>query len=162
MKRLYSLSVIPSESAIAEGFGHVDYFDVYQIKQTTTKSAEVLSREIMKMPKWVDLLMKLRNTIVGVLGLKTDLKGQETETIFTLIENRKNEIIMGEDDAHLNFRASVLNNAIEGTVSLITVVHFNNKWGRFYFFPVKPFHKVILKSLLRRYLKTNTLNHENE
>jgi hypothetical protein len=60
---------------------------------------------------------------------------------------------MGEDDKHLNFRASVLKDKTNGTVSLTTVVHYNNLWGRVYFFPVKPFHKIIMKALLKRYLR---------
>jgi hypothetical protein len=60
---------------------------------------------------------------------------------------------MGEDDKHLNFRASILHDKAEGTIYLTTLVHFNNVWGRLYFLPVKPFHKIIMKTLLTRYLK---------
>lgn len=107
----------------------------------------------MVIPGWVDVLMKLRNRIVGVFGLKTDRNTPKPETFFPVIENREDEIVMGEDDKHLNFRASILKDSSEESISLITVVHYNNVWGKVYFFPVKPFHKIIMQALLKQYLK---------
>lgn len=105
------------------------------------------------MPGWVDILFNLRNKIVSIFGLKTPERTTNSDLIFTIIENRNEEIVMGEDDKHLNFRASVLKDESKGTISLITVVHYNNVWGRIYFFPVKPFHRLIVKAGLKRYLK---------
>lgn len=153
MKKVIKSKSIPAKSTITNGFGRIDYQDIYSIVQQTDKTAEKISKELLVMPRWVDALMKLRNRIVGVFGLKTDRNTQKSETFFTVIENREEEIIMGEDDKHLNFRASILKDSSEGTLSLITVVHYNNVWGKVYFFPVKPFHKIIMRVLLKRYLK---------
>ena len=156
MKKVIKSDNIPIKSTIANGFGRIDYQDIYSIAQQTDKTAEEISKELMVMPGWVDVLMKLRNRIVGVFGLKTDRNTPKSETFFTVIENREEEIIMGEDDKHLNFRASILKDSSEGTLSLITVVHYNNVWGKVYFFPVKPFHKIMMRVLLKRYLKRGT------
>jgi len=153
MKKVIKSKSIPLNSTIANGFGKIDYQDIYSIALQTDKTAEEISEELMVMPGWVDVLMKLRNRIVGVFGLKTDRNTPEQKTFFTVIENREEEIIMGEDDKHLNFRASIFKDSSEGSISLITVVHYNNAWGKVYFFPVKPFHKIIMRTLLKRFLK---------
>lgn len=153
MKKVSKLQVIPQESKILDGFETLNYSDVYQIKKATHKSAEVISKEIMKIPDWVNFLFKLRNSLVKVFGLKVDKQNDNEDTFFTLITKSEDEIVMGEDDKHLNFRASIMVDRLQNTISLITAVHFNNLWGRIYFLPVKPFHKIIMKSLLKRQLK---------
>lgn len=152
MKKIIKSNIIPEKSIILNGFPKVDYFDRYSIRKETDRSAEEISKELMKMPNWVIALMKLRNSIVKVFGLKTDKEQNDQNSFFTLIENCENEIVMGEVDKHLDFRASIMKEASENTISLITVVHYNNALGKVYFFFVKPFHKVIMKTLLKRYL----------
>jgi hypothetical protein len=153
MNKIVKLSAIPEKSHILNRFGEVHYCDSYQVYKKTEKSAEEIAREIMKLPGWALALLKLRNAIVGVFGLKTDPKNEAEKTFFTVIENNDNEIVMGEIDRHLDFRLSIMKDKSEGAVSLTTVVHFNNMWGRVYFFPVKPFHKIIIRTLLKKYLK---------
>jgi Protein of unknown function (DUF2867). len=154
MKKVIRSKIIPENSLVLNGFEKVvDYCDIYQVQKETEKSAEEISRDIMQMPKWALILFKLRNRIVGVFGLKTDKNTEKTDNYFTLIENVENEIVMGEVDKHLDFRISVLKNNSEKTISVTTVVHYNNIWGNIYFFPVKPFHKIIVKTMMKRYLK---------
>ncbi|MDR0748629.1 MAG: DUF2867 domain-containing protein [Tannerellaceae bacterium] len=153
MKKVIKSENIPLKSTVANGFGRIDYQDIYSIAQQTGKTAKEISKELLAMPGWVSVLFRLRNRIVGVFGLKTDRNTPKAEIFFTVIENREDEIVMGEVDKHLNFRASILKDESGSTISLITVVHYNNVWGKVYFFPVKPFHKIIMRVLLKRYLK---------
>jgi hypothetical protein len=152
MKTITKLTTIPDGSIIANGFGSVDYIDTYQVHKNTVKSAEEISKEIMRLPNWAIALFKVRNAIVKNFGLKVE-KSEERGTFFKLIEKNDTEIVMGETDKHLDFRVSVMNNQTTHTISLTTIVHFNNAWGRVYFFPVKPFHKMIIKTMMRGYLK---------
>ena len=39
------------------------------------------------------------------------------------------------------------------TFTITTVVKFNNRLGRLYFFFIRPFHKVIIRSMLKRVAK---------
>jgi len=39
------------------------------------------------------------------------------------------------------------------TISAITLVNFKNKLGRFYFFVIRPFHGMIVKSILKQSVK---------
>jgi hypothetical protein len=153
MKKVITLKTIPDKSLVLDEFGNVDYYDAYQVIKSTDKNIKEILNEIMKMPKWVDILLRLRNIIVGVFGLKTEKNAPKSETFFTLIKEREDEVVIGEEDKHLNFRSSVIVDKSEGTITLTTVVHFNNIWGNFYFSFVKPFHKRIMKSLMRNYLK---------
>jgi hypothetical protein len=71
---------------------------------------------------------------------------------FTVLDRNENEIVMGEKDKHLNFNTSVFIDRENAFIYLTTIVHFNNILGKAYFIPVKPFHKLIIKSSLRNYL----------
>ena len=42
---------------------------------------------------------------------------------------------------------------VEQTFTITTVVKFNNRLGRLYFFFIRPFHKVIIRSMLKRVAK---------
>lgn len=151
MRKVTRLTVIPENSIIANGFDGIDYCDSFRLIKTTNDSIEKIAADIFKMPKWVNWLMSIRNSIVGIFGLKIskDFKIKQT-TYFAMIEQNENEIVMGENDKHLDFRASVLVDRSNSFIYLTTLVHFNNFWGKVYFLPVKPFHKIILKSLLKR------------
>ncbi len=107
--------------------------------------------------------MWLRDRLVSVIGLRTSrervssrppdegLQPGDKAGIFAVLARTDDEVLMGADDRHLNFRASVLVNRgpARSSVVLSTVVHYNNLQGRAYFFVVRPFHKVIVTSILR-------------
>ncbi|MDR1069409.1 MAG: DUF2867 domain-containing protein [Gracilibacteraceae bacterium] len=142
----------PENSAVFSGFGRVDYIDSYQITKSTDESIEKISAQIFKLPAWVNFLMKIRDALVRPFGLK----GKEDESeaggeFFTKIEQTENELVMGENDRHLNFRVSVLADRAASLVYVTTVVRYNNKMGKVYFFFVKPFHKIIVRSVMKRY-----------
>ncbi|MBW1297882.1 DUF2867 domain-containing protein [Aquimarina litoralis] len=121
-------------------------------------------------PGWIGKLFVLRNKIVTLFGLKTggDLQQKEEVLqnfkgeigdkvgIFKVYNKTENEMILGENDAHLNFRVSLLIIQKEGTkkeLIISTIVHFNNWFGKLYFLPVKPFHKLIVPAMLKSTLK---------
>lgn len=122
-------------------------------------------------PKWADTLFEVRNKAVRLFGLKvssaadrqkkvdiTTLKVGEQVGIFRLFEKTENEVILGEDDKHLNFRVSLFidqptNGSDKKRLSITTAVRFNNAFGRIYFLPVKPFHKLLVKSSLKEIIQ---------
>ncbi len=70
----------------------------------------------------------------------------------------ENEVILGEDDKHLNFRVSLFleqqqNNPQKKDLTISTTVEFNNWFGRLYFIPVRPFHKLIVPTMLKGIIK---------
>jgi hypothetical protein len=107
--------------------------------------------------------MKLRDIIVKGFGLKTGDKNDiiiephysigSKAVYFTVLDRNENEIVMAENDKHLNFSTSVMveKDPASSTINLSTIVQFNNFFGSLYFLPVKPFHRIIIKSLLKKY-----------
>jgi hypothetical protein len=123
-------------------------------------------------PKWIDKLFAFRNKVVKLFGLKTadniskrqlqleNFKGELGEQVglFKVIHKTDNEIILGEDDKHLDFRISLFlepKNIETNQNQLIisTLVKFNNRFGEIYFIPVRPFHKQIVPTVLKGILK---------
>jgi hypothetical protein len=151
-KTVRSNSLIPENSMVQTGFGTVDYCDSCRIMKPTGDSVEQIVARLFQFPKWVNGLMLLRHWIVGPFGLKTE-RETKPDRIFPIIARTENEIIMGIDDRHLNFRVSVLLDREKSYIYTTTLVHYNNGWGKVYFLFVRPLHKVIVHSLMRRLLK---------
>lgn len=120
-------------------------------------------------PKWIDKLFSFRNKIVKLVGLKTSNKLEEKEKqlqnfkcepgeqigLFKVFHKSENEVILGEDDKHLDFRVSLFLNKVDETkeLTISTSVKFNNRFGKLYFVPVKPFHKLIVPTMLKGIIK---------
>lgn len=162
MSYVTKMDHIPGNSLVLMNFGKIDYYDAYQISKKTNDTIDKITTKIFKMPVWVQFLLKVRDSIVGIFGLRTgDMKDPNTEVFypigskavyFTVLDRNDNEIVMAETDKHLNFRVSVLieRNDTISKIYLTTAVKFNNIWGRLYFWPVKPFHRLIIRSILKR------------
>jgi hypothetical protein len=147
---------VPENSAIAKGFGEVHYVDSFCVEKATDDSLQKVTADIFALPAWVYGLLRMRDIIVKPLGLKTgkevaNEKNNSTEGyFFPVLELFDNEVVMGENDSHLNFRTSVLIDRSAALIFITTVVHYNNFWGRLYFFPVRPFHGIIVKACVKR------------
>lgn len=129
-----------------------DYCDTFQARIYGRKEMtpdELLKLTFTRSVWWVDMLMKIRNAVVKPFGLKT---GNFEEHLLDMIQCRSdNEIIIGMDDSHLSFYVSLFCMPKENdaqTLSLTTVVRYNNLFGRIYFFFISPFHRMIVKNSL--------------
>ncbi|AKS45625.1 Protein of unknown function [Octadecabacter temperatus] len=117
-----------------------------------------LAAEIgLTMPAWANFLLALRNKIVAPLGLKTETdasSGDSENLIFPTTYESVDEIILGTDDKHLNFRIAVRREA--GMIHMATWVHRNNLMGRIYLGLVMPFHILIVRDAMRRIARHGT------
>jgi len=108
-------------------------------------------------------LMRLRDLIVKPLGLKTadDMDegidiGQPAEPqvgdrigFFKIYSIGENEIILGEDDTHQDFRVSVFRTSqAPSRLYLATCCQRHNLFGHLYLAAILPFHKMIVKGML--------------
>ncbi len=157
---------IPVESAIARFYELTNLADAYSVElpADSITSPEKLARFIFsQQAAWIKGLMKIRDVLVAGFGLKTSAQltvhnaHRQTERvgIFKIYNTTEREIILGEDDKHLDFRLSVLcpvpaGLAGERRLVLSTVVHCHNRLGRAYIFAIAPFHRIIVQSYLRR------------
>lgn len=171
---------IPQSSLLYPNQNQYNYIDSYEAivsdKNETIGIIDVAKAFLKPGPKWVDTLFTLRNRIVSLFGLKTpdnrmdakqpdSFKFEQGERVglFKVFNKTTNEIILGEDDNHLNFRVSLLleeseNDKSTKTITVTTLVVYNNWFGRLYFFPVKPFHKLIVRSGLKISLQELEIN----
>jgi hypothetical protein len=71
--------------------------------------------------------------------------------LFRLFDRTANELLFGEDDKHLDVRMILKNS--DHTITITTLVHFNNTWGKIYFKTIRIFHQQIMKSQLKKVIK---------
>jgi len=165
---------IPIASILNTSSKNFDYEDsfmgTYNDNQNLNGITDIGKAFFTSGPKWVEVLFSLRNKTVSIFGLKTTGKSENIEKqlesfkcnpgdqlgLFKVFFKNENEIILGEDDKHLNFRVSIfVNDSEKGTKTLTisTTVSFNNWFGKLYFFPVRPFHKLIVPTILKGIIK---------
>lgn len=169
-----SKTKIPKNSLLNSNNMTYDYIDSYQ-GQFIDKFQNIGTTEVGKLffssgPKWIDKLFIFRNKVVRLFGLKTsrnvndkqkileNFKGEKGEQIglFKVFDKTEDEIIFGEDDKHLNFRVSLFidkQNKYEYKLVISTTVKYINWFGRLYFLPVRPFHKIIVPTMLKGIIK---------
>ena len=104
-------------------------------------------------PKWIEVLMNLRNRIMAVFGLKTEMPADYHEDdyigFFKIFSQNKQELVLGMDDKHLNFRVCIINtHQVNYNIKVVTLVAYNNAFGRFYMFVIKPFHRLVVKRMV--------------
>ena len=128
----------------------VDYIDSFSKVMVTGQALtpeDFRNLAFSRFPKWIGWLMNFRNAIVKPLGL-------DTATRFTdmVLDKNLHEEILGMPDKHLDFHVSMwCGEYHEGKQELriTTVVKYNNWLGRAYFFIIRPFHGIIVKSILK-------------
>jgi len=158
MNKAFKLKTYPESTWICSDMDRVDYFDSYMIVKNTPDSVSEITRKLLKMPGWVNALGKLRDLLVKPFGIKTgnDIKKEQmTKSEFNfapVLYRSDEEIVMGMDDKHLYFRLSVLKVAHRenSEVFLTTIVRFNNPGGRIYFAVIRPFHALIVRTMLKQ------------
>lgn len=157
---------IPSQSAVATAFKSVNLADAFSIHLPfgASKNPDVLARFIFSVqPSWIRVLTNVRDVIVARFGLKTAKRLATLSTdpaakrisIFRVFGTSETEVVLGENDKHLDFRVSILcmpdsppNTGSQLTLS--TVVHCHNRLGRTYLSVIAPFHRQVVKASLRR------------
>jgi Protein of unknown function (DUF2867) len=165
-------SVLPVESVLLlenKKYDFIDSFAGHVLDNDNTITIQKVGKAFFtSSPKWVDKLFTFRNKVVSIFGLKTSGKITDRKTqldnfkcevgeqlgLFKVFSCTKNEVVLGEDDKHLNFRVSLFieNDKIDNrqkTLTTSTAVEFNNWFGKLYFLPVRPFHKVIVPVMLK-------------
>ncbi|WP_406731030.1 DUF2867 domain-containing protein [Streptomyces sp. NBC_01794] len=81
-------------------------------------------------------------------GMPRDPEAWRGVLPFAVRATASNELLLGEDASHLDFRASVL--IADDKVTLTTVVKAHNRRGRLYFAVIRRFHPVMSRLMLRR------------
>jgi hypothetical protein len=147
---------IDPQSVLA-GAQFVDAFSTV-IDDTTLDAPLAAHRMVGRSPAWVTALMALRDLIVRPLGLKTSqdaAPGTERIGIFPVLTRSPERVVVGLDDRHLDFCA-IVDVSPQGEsrrVTLTTVVRTHNLLGRTYLAAILPFHRIVVRSMLRQVAK---------
>jgi hypothetical protein len=137
---------------------HPQFSDAFRVAVDGNALDARTAAEIMfaREPRWSKALVALRNMIVAPFGLKSSGKGDVGSWgmvgIFPVISETPQRLIAGFNDSHLDFRVIVdVTPAGRGQhVTLTTLVHTHNRLGRAYLAIILPFHRLIVRSFLRR------------
>jgi Protein of unknown function (DUF2867) len=105
---------------------------------------------------WIEALIVLRNLVVAPFGLKSSGAGDNGKLgmigLFPVISEAPEQLVAGFDDSHLDFRV-VIDVAAAGKgqqVTATTLVRTHNWLGRSYLAVIAPFHRRVVKRLLRQ------------
>jgi hypothetical protein len=167
---------IPNTSLAICSLPHIDFADAFKCQLPKNhQNIDTVTRAIfLTVPQWITELLELRNAIVRPFGLKTsidadpsnehELKPGTLVGVFEVLERKLDEIMLGEDDKHLDYRVSIQLKREEEKcwVVVSTIVKFNNWLGRIYFVPVKPMHKIIVPAMMRNGWQNLTNNTSRE
>jgi hypothetical protein len=154
---------LPKNSLIEKSLPKIDYADCFSCQFTSIRPIQLESMVrffLNSQTWWSKNLMRLRNILVKPFGLKTDSEVQpiinfskgKMAGFFKVLEINDEEVHLLASDNHLDACLSIIMNKINNhyEVSISTTVYFRNKLGHVYFFFIKPFHKLIVKSMLSR------------
>ncbi|TXH82866.1 MAG: DUF2867 domain-containing protein [Rhizobium sp.] len=134
-----------------------DWADRYelQIPKTNLTAAAAARAMFGRFPLWVRLLVRLRNMLTGLFGLKSTRSpgpdGLERIGFFPVVSQSDSQIVLGFDDRHLDFRVVIdLRDDERGRrlVDATTLVRRKILLGRIYIALIAPFHRLIVATML--------------
>lgn len=144
------------KGGLIDNYLPADYIDSFskevETKENITPDA-FFDMAFNRFPAWIDWLLKLRNMLAKPLGLDTTSRFSDS-----ICERNDNEIIWGMPDKHLDFHVSMWCSEHRGgkqELRITTIVKYNNRFGRVYFFVIRPFHGIIIRSLLKNIGKSH-------
>ena len=138
-------------------FDKIDFADTFSTTNHHHNLQEISNLVFNTSPKWLIILFKIRNSIAKLIGLKTDVSLNYKTTFevgsfvkfFKIYNIAENEVILGANDKHLNFRAIInKTNNKTNNIKVTTLVKYNNTLGEIYMTIIKPFHKLVVKKMV--------------
>lgn len=139
-------AALPGDSILAGCVSPGDFVDCYASR--TDLDAASVARRLVDFPAWVGWLMALRNLLVAPFGLKTVHQAGDRIGIFPVAQRATNEILLGFNDWHLDFRLSVIRR--NDLAYAATRVRTHNLVGRTYLWIIMPFHRLIIRNAMNR------------
>jgi hypothetical protein len=134
------------------------FIDAYSIAidNAGLDARRAAERMLGRSPRWVEVLLALRNFLVAPFGLKTGgpngTGASDVIGIFPIVSQTPSRLVAGFNDSHLDFRV-VVDVAIMGQgrcVTATTLVLTHNLLGRVYLAIILPFHRLIVRNMLQQ------------
>lgn len=155
--------IVNSELA-QKSLAQIDFKDTFSTTNHKDSLSEITKIIFGTRPKWVQFLFIIRQFLVKCIGLKPlprqePIAGVQTGStigFFTVYTIENQEIILGADDSHLNFRAVITDTREpQYNIKVTTLVQYHNNKGRYYMALIKPFHRLVVKNMVRQAYKAN-------
>lgn len=137
---------VPSTELLAAALPRVDFADAYAVDcdpDAPTDPQQWADAVFRQGPTWIGALLLAREWLVGLVGIERAGSGA-----FDTVDTAADEVLLGIDQSHLSFRASVLRETERVVVS--TVVQVHNRRGKVYFALVERLHPWVVRSMLTR------------
>ena len=96
------------------------------------------------MPRWVVGALAVRQVLVPLLGIP-----RADHDVFAIREQQEDEVLLGADDRHLDFRCAVAVDAAARLLRVTTTVRLHGWRGQAYFLPVRVLHPLVLRAMIR-------------
>ena len=159
----------PSDSMINTYAAPGDYVDCFSISladrpDLQSCDARLLADHFGNVEfAWGKALIKMRNVIVRPFGLKTtaDFAADQKPTLprhkqvgdrvnfFKIYAIEQDEILLGEDDRHQDFRVSMMRTTgLDAKLYMTTCCKRHNWFGYVYLALILPIHKLLVKAIL--------------
>ena len=132
------------------------FADAFRVTVTDAKldARAAADRIFSRSPRWVKMLLDLRNRIVAPFGLKTsavrEARAGGMVGMFPILNETPERLVAGFNDHHLDFRVVVdvvpVTDGREVTATTLVLTH--NWLGRTYLAIIHPFHRLVVKALL--------------
>ncbi|MBL4642470.1 MAG: DUF2867 domain-containing protein [Flavobacteriaceae bacterium] len=150
---------LPDTKGIRTALDKVDFKDAYATTNHSNNLEEIAKMIFDQNPRWLQTLFKIRGFFGVYLGLKKhapadykdDFKVGGHVKFFKIYSIDPNEIILGANDNHLNFRVSIYNaGTLKNNIQLSTLVKYHNRTGKIYMQLIAPFHRMVIRYMLQR------------
>lgn len=146
-----TVTTVPVDLAFIASLPGCDFADAFSVVVPRRDlDARVLSADFFSTPPaWAGALMDARNAIMGRLGYKAP----KIRKGFPVLRESADEVVSGLDDGHLNFRALMKVEPVDvgsSRITLTTAVATHNWIGRSYLALIMPFHKLIVRSMVKQ------------
>jgi len=142
-------------SALLAGAQFIDAYSIV-IGNAALDARRAAEKMLARGPRWIEALLALRNYLVTPFGLKTSAANEASASniigIFPIVSQSPDRLVAGFDDRHLDFRV-VVDVAACGhgqRVTATTLVLTHNLLGRSYLAIILPFHRFVVRALLRQ------------
>ena len=139
-------TAVPDTPLLATALSGVDFADAHAVPvhPGAPTDPQVWADAIFRdPPRWVLAVLGVREALVGLVGI-----ARGGSSSFDTVARTADEVLLGTDERHLDFRASVLREPER--VVLSTVVTLHNRRGRTYFALVRRVHPIVVQGMLTR------------
>jgi hypothetical protein len=141
--------------ALLAGAQFVDAYSI-AVDGGALDARHAAERMITRQPRWAEALLALRNILVKPFGLRTSgasrIAPREMIGIFPIVSETPGQLVAGFNDSHLDFRlvVDVATSGDRQNVTATTLVLTHNLLGRAYLALILPFHRLIVRAMLRK------------